>query len=161
MKSQTESTPAKNGFDFPACLFIAIYHLLWVFRKVHGSSRHNSIIIFIALHSLPLDLLIALSTSLHSGSIQRSPGLSYRQPHIHERPQWIKHDPRAPNPLPMESRGISPWPSAGLIPGEDPEEAGEISPMPGTGSLWDWREGMDQHSLDWTGQNLRRISCGT
>lgn len=56
-----ESTPEKNGFYFPACLFIAIYSLLWVFRKVHGNSRHNSIIIFIALHSLPLDLLIALS----------------------------------------------------------------------------------------------------
>lgn len=56
-----ESAPAINGFCFPACLFIAVYGILWVFRRVHGSSRHNSIITFIALHSLPLDLLIALS----------------------------------------------------------------------------------------------------
>lgn len=67
----TESTPKRKKkkrflFSFPVCLFLAVYSLLWVFRKVHGSSRHNSIIIFIAPRCLPLDLLIALSWSIRA-----------------------------------------------------------------------------------------------
>lgn len=146
MKSQTESTPAKDGFDFPACLFIAIYSLLWVFRKVHGSSRHNSIIIFIALHSLPLDLLIAYSLDI--SALWFHPKVTWAELLMAPRP-WETSSGKNmiqshQTHCPMESRGISPKPH-GLIPGEHPEKPGEVSPHAmglerGSGSAQPWSQ---------------------